>query len=112
MLRASWRKRILVVFGVIFVIRGTTYLYLISPHHNSAPPESADELIDSADTLAWGNRWADALPLYPRAQHLFNAQQQPSKALYAQVSQIPPDESGSVPGKIFQLTPGPWKANG
>ncbi|RZU29643.1 hypothetical protein BDD14_6237 [Edaphobacter modestus] len=79
MSRASWGKGILVVFGVIIVILGSTYLYLISPHHNSAPPESADGLIDRADTLAWGNRWADALPLYARAQHLFEGQKQPSK---------------------------------
>jgi hypothetical protein len=42
--------------------------------------------------------------LYARAQHLFDVQKQRSKALYAEVSQVPPDESGSVPGKIFHLT--------
>ncbi|WP_211256431.1 hypothetical protein, partial [Edaphobacter aggregans] len=61
-------------------------------------------MLDRADTLAWGNRWADAQPLYARAQHLFDAQKERSKALYAEVSQVPPDESGSVPAKIFQLT--------
>jgi CHAT domain-containing protein len=104
MSRASWGKRILAVFGVTLVVLGSTYFYLISPHHSSAPPESAEGLLDRADTLAWGNRWADAQPLYARAQHLFDAQKQRSKALYAEVSQVPPDESGSVPGKIFQLT--------
>jgi hypothetical protein len=34
--------------------------------------------------------------LYEKAQHLFAAQKQPSKVLYAQVSQIPPDESGII----------------
>jgi CHAT domain-containing protein/tetratricopeptide (TPR) repeat protein len=104
MSRASWGKRILAVFGVTLVLLGSTYFYLISPHHSSALPESAEGLLDRADTLAWGNRWADAQPLYARAQHLFDAQKQRSKALYAEVSQVPPDESGSVPGKIFQLT--------
>ncbi len=68
-----------------------------------AAPRSASRL-NRADSLAWGNRWTDAQPLYEKAQHLFAAQKQPSKALYAQVSQIPPDESGSIRGKIVQLT--------
>lgn len=80
------------------------YFYAVTPHHSFASPESAEGLLDRADSLAWGNRWTDAQPLYKNAQHLFAAQKQPSKALYAQVSQIPPDESGSIRGKIVQLT--------
>ena len=80
------------------------YFYAVTPHHSFASPESAEGLLDRADSLAWGNRWTDAQPLYKKAQHLFAAQKQPSKALYAQVSQIPPDESGSIRDKIVQLT--------
>ena len=79
------------------------YFYAVTPHHSFAPPESAQGLLDSADSLAWGNRWTDAQPLYEKALHLFAARQQPSKALYAQVNEIPPDESGSI-GKIVRLT--------
>ena len=80
------------------------YFYAVTPHHSSASPESAEGLLDRADSLAWGNRWTDAQPLYKKAQHLFANQKQLSKALYAQVSQIPPDESGSIRDKIVQLT--------
>src|ERR1700723_915453 len=104
MSRASWGKRILAVFGVTLVVLGSTYFYLISPHHSSAPPESAEGLLDRADTLAWGNRWADALPLYQNAQQLYTKQHQPSKALYAEVSQIPPNESVSIPATLWTLT--------
>jgi CHAT domain-containing protein len=54
--------------------------------------------------LAWGNRWADALPLYQKAQQLYTTQHEPSKALYAQVSQIPPNESVSIPATLWALT--------
>src|SRR5271168_1284477 len=103
MSRASWGKRILAVFGVTLVVLGSTYFYLISPHHSSAPPESAEGLLDRADTLAWGNRWADAQPLYHRAEQMFRGQHEFSKALYAHVSQIPPDESGSLRSTILLL---------
>ena len=97
-------KRLSATFGIMLVVAGCAYFYAITPHHSSAPPESADGLLDRADTLAWGNRWADAAPLYKKAQGLFLAQHQPSKALYAEVSQIPPNESVSVPATIWQLT--------
>jgi hypothetical protein len=42
--------------------------------------------------------------LYVRAQRLFEAQYQRSKAQYAEVSQIPPNGSVSVPGTILLLT--------
>jgi CHAT domain-containing protein/tetratricopeptide (TPR) repeat protein len=67
-------------------------------------PESAEGLLDRADTLAWGNRWADALPLYQKAQHLYTTQHEPSKALYAEVSQFPPNESVSIPATLWTLT--------
>lgn len=104
MLLASWGKRALLVSGVVSMVLGTTYLYLIAPHHSSAPPQSAVGLLDRADTLAWGNRWTDAQPLFLKAEQLFIQQHNPSKALYAKVSQIPPDESGSIPAKILGLT--------
>jgi CHAT domain-containing protein len=42
--------------------------------------------------------------LFRKAEKLFAAQHNLSKAQYAKVSQIPPDESGSVPAKILGLT--------
>jgi len=75
--------------GTILIVLGCAYFYTIAPHHSSAPPESPKGLLERADELAWGNKWAEAQPLYARAEQLFDAQHQPSKALYAQVSQVP-----------------------
>ena len=90
--------------GAILIVIGCAYFYAITPHHSSAPPESSAGLLERADELAWGNEWAEAQPLYAKAEQLFDAQHQPSKALYAQVSQVPPNESISVPGTILRLT--------
>ena len=101
---AKWTKTVLILGSVVAILLGGSYLYLVSPHHSSAPPESAEGLLDRADTLAWGNRWADAAPLFLKAQDRYRAENNPRKALYAEVSQIPSDESGSVEKKILQLT--------
>ena len=92
------------MLGLPLVLTGGVFYYAITPHHTSAPPESAEGVLDTADTLAWGNRWTEAQPLYVRAQRLFEAQHQRTKALYAEVSQIPPNESVSIPGTILRLT--------
>jgi len=97
-------KKIVAVLGLPLVLTGGVFYYAITPHHTSAPPESAEGVLDTADTLAWGNRWTEAQPLYVRAQRLFEAQHQRTKALYAEVSQIPPNESVSIPGTILRLT--------
>jgi CHAT domain-containing protein len=97
-------RKIFATLGITLLVAGCAYYYAITPHHSSAPPESAEGLLDRADTLAWGNRWADALPLYQKAQQLYTKQHQPSKALYAQVSQSPPNESVSIPATLWALT--------
>lgn len=73
-------------------------------NHSFAAPESADELLDRADTLSWTNRWAEARPVYAKAAALFTTAHQPAKALYASVSEIPADESTSAATNILHLT--------
>jgi hypothetical protein len=69
---------------LLFLLAGVSmYFYVITPHPSSAPPDSAQALLDRADSLSWGNRWIDAEPLYKRAEQMFAAQGQSSKALYA-----------------------------
>jgi hypothetical protein len=60
-------KQIVAFIVIVLVIAIGAYFYLVYPHHNSASPESAEGLLDRADTLAWGNRWIDAQPLYKHA---------------------------------------------
>ena len=74
-------KRITAVLGMILLIAVGSYFYAISPHHTWAPAESADGLLDRADTLAWGNLWVPAAPLYAKAQRLFVAENRPDKGL-------------------------------
>jgi hypothetical protein len=93
-------KRVAVAFAITVAVIGAAYYYAITPYHPSAPPQSA---VFQADTLSWGNRWEDALPLYRRAQQLFLSQHNASKALYAEVSEIPPDESVSFRQTILRL---------
>ncbi len=90
--------------GTILVVLGCAYFYEIAQHPSSAAPESAAGLLARADELSWGNEWAEAQPLYAKAERLFESQHQSSKALYAQVSQVHPNESVCVPTTILRLT--------
>jgi hypothetical protein len=55
--------------------------------------------------LSWNNQWIVAQPLYSRAEAIFLQRGMKSKALYAEVSQIPSRvESASLPATILQLT--------
>jgi hypothetical protein len=61
-------------------------------------------LLDKADTLSWNNQWAEAKPLYEHAAAEFAKQNQPSRALYATVSEIPADETVSASTYVVLLT--------
>jgi CHAT domain-containing protein/tetratricopeptide (TPR) repeat protein len=64
-----------------------------------------DSLLTRADSLSWNNNWIKAEPFYHEAELLFVKQHRESKALYAHVSQVPPNsESSSLTATIFQLT--------
>jgi CHAT domain-containing protein/tetratricopeptide (TPR) repeat protein len=101
---ASATKRIFVVLGTTILGLAVAYGVAISPHHSFAKPESAQGLLDRADSLSWENRWAEARPLYAGAAKLFRQDGEPAKALYAEVSEIPADESMSGAKNILRLT--------
>lgn len=96
-------KKLAIGLGIVTFALGGAYVYTITPHHPFAPPESAQGLLDRADQLSWLNRWAEAEPLYAKAAPLFASQNLPSKALYAEVSEIPADESTNEPAVILRL---------
>lgn len=97
-------KFVAMIFAAAVALVTGIYFYAVTPHHSDAAPESAQGLLERADVLAWNNRWAEARPLYQHAQVLFTEQGNASKALYASVSQIPPDESVDIPTEIWILT--------
>jgi hypothetical protein len=103
MLSSSRAKNIATIFATVIALVAGVCFYAITPHHSSAPPDSADGLLDRADTLSWGNRWAEAQPIYAKASQLFRFQNRSSKALYAAVSEIPANESVSAPAAILKL---------
>jgi len=103
--QASRFFKTLAIPGLIAIFTATgVYNYAVAPHHSTAPPASPQGLLDRADALAWGNRWADAEPLYRDAERIFLSHRQLSNALYARVSQIPSNESVSIPATILTLT--------
>lgn len=96
-------KKVLAASAISIAALLAAYGIAVAPHQSSAPPESAQGLLDKADTLSWTNRWAAAAPVYSKAAFLFQKENQPSKALYAEVSELPVDESISVAAKIRRL---------
>ena len=67
--------------------------------------DNADALLRRADKMSWLNSWIAAAPLYRQAEFQFLQRHQPSKALYARVSQMPADSESSttIPSQIALL---------
>ena len=97
-------KRTALVLLALIVVLGGAYYYAVMPHRPHVPAGSAEDLLFRANSLAWNDRWEEAAPLYQRAESLFRAQGNQAKALYAAVSQIPPDQSVDIPATIWSLT--------
>jgi CHAT domain-containing protein len=74
-------------------------------HSATFDERNPDSFLARADSLSWNNNWIRAEPLYHQAELLYTQQHRPEKALYAHVSQIPPNaESSSLTASIFDLT--------
>jgi CHAT domain-containing protein len=97
-------KRMALALLAAIVALGGVYYYSVMPHRPRVPAGSAEDLLFRADTIAWNDRWEEAAPLYQRAESLFRAQGNQAKALYANVSQIPPNQSVDIPATIWSLT--------
>ena len=69
-------------------------------------PGSSEALLEQADEKSWVNNWIAAEPLYQQAELRFIRNHEPSKALYAHVSEIPAqsESSLSVPAQLTELT--------
>ena len=103
MLSSTWARKVFVLFALFLAILAGSYLYITGTHQARTPANSPEGLLDRADTLSWGNRWAEARPVYERAAVLFAAKHDPSAELYARVSEMPADESVSAPANILLL---------
>ena len=67
--------------------------------------QSPEALLKHADDLSWLNAWIQAEPYYRRAEIAFRAKGESSKALYAQVSEMPAksESSTTIPNQIAVL---------
>lgn len=87
---------------IAIVVAGIGWRRFRSTGVNDRDPDS---LLKYAESLSWNNNWIKAEPFYHEAELLFVKQHRESNALYAHVSQIPPNsESSSLTATIFQLT--------
>ena len=68
-------------------------------------PNAPEALLKRADDLSWLNAWIQAEPLYRQAEIEFRQRGNLSRALYAQVSQIPAESESSttIPSQIASL---------
>ena len=68
-------------------------------------PNDPDWLLQHADEQAWLNDWINAVPVYHRAELIFQQRNEPAKALYAHVSQMmATSELSSFAPQIASLT--------
>ena len=67
---------------------------------------SSESSLEQADEKSWVNNWIAAEPLYRQAEFAFTRNHEPSKALYAHVSEIPAQSESSltVPAQLAELT--------
>ena len=96
------RKQLLTASIVLIPIVVITFVSVRSSS-SKLDDRDPDSLLKKADSLSWNNNWIRAEPLYHRAELLYAQQHRPSRALYAHVSQIPPNsESSSLTATIFR----------
>lgn len=93
---------VLVTFTVAIILVVAFVRYRIRRRIDS---DSADALLQRADDLAWNGQWFAATTTFHQAEIKFTAERNDSKALYAQVSQIPAQaEATSLSDTIYALT--------
>jgi len=86
------------LIAVLLSVAGYKVFWLLNSH-------SPEALLKRADEMSWLNSWIAAEPLYRQAETEFEKRHQPSKALYARVSQMPAhsESSISIPSQIALL---------
>src|SRR5579884_880845 len=91
-----------IVAGFLLAALLSVVGYQVFRRRDSPSPEA---LLKHADHLAWLNAWIQAEPYYRRAEIAFRAKGDSSKALYAQVSEMPAksESSTTIPNQIAIL---------
>ena len=91
-----------IVAGLLLAALLSVVGYQVFRRRDSQSPEV---LLKHADDLEWLNAWIQAEPYYHRAEIGFLAKGESSKALYAQVSEMPAksESSTTIPDQIAVL---------
>lgn len=93
-MRVAFSPKLRIAAGLILAVLLSIFAYQIVRRRN---PNSPEELLKRADKISWLNNWIGAAPIYRQAQLDFRKRGQASKALYAQVSQVPAHMESSTP---------------
>lgn len=91
-----------IVAGLLLAALLSVVGYQVFRRRDSQAPEA---LLKQADDLSWLNSWIQAEPYYRRAEIGFRSRGESSKALYAQVSEMPAksESSATIPSQIAVL---------
>jgi len=91
-----------IVAGLLLAALLSVVAYRVFRRRDSQAPEA---LLKHADDLSWLNSWIQAEPYYRRAEIGFRSKGESSKALYAQVSEMPAmsESSTTIPSQIAAL---------
>jgi hypothetical protein len=102
-MRIAFLPSFRIAAGLLLVVLLGIVGFQVLPWRN---PDSPEALLARADEMSWLNSWIAAEPLYRQAELQFAQRHQPSKALYARVSEMPAhsESSMSVPAQIALLT--------
>ncbi|HUZ95706.1 MAG TPA: CHAT domain-containing tetratricopeptide repeat protein [Edaphobacter sp.] len=101
-MRIAVPPRFRIVAGLLLAALLSVVVYQVVRRRDSQSPEA---LLKHADDLSWLNAWIQAEPYYRRAEVAFRAKGESSKALYAQVSEMPAksESSTTIPNQIAVL---------
>lgn len=101
-MRIASSPAVRIIAGVLIAASLGAVGYRIVRRRN---PHSPEALLERADKMSWINSWIAAAPLYRQAELQFMQKHQPSKALYARVSQIPAhsESTTTIPNQIAAL---------
>src|SRR6185437_16339408 len=91
-----------IIAGLLLAALLSVVGYQVLRRRSSHSPEA---LLKHADDLSWLNSWIQAEPYYRQAEIGFRSKGESSKALYAQVSEMPAmsESSTTIPSQIAAL---------
>jgi len=95
-------RKILATLGITLLVAGCAYYYAITPHHSDCPTQGCLLCLASPPLIQAGPSFGRLVLCGVELLSLFVERQRVGPT--AQVSQIPPNESVSIPATLWALT--------